>query len=165
VLIGSLALAAVVVLLVFVMNGGSSAAQSSTDEGSTSLTVTPAAAPTPSKPPAASEGSVPGRPAPAIPGSVWTEADELYDRAAAQWNEAQADRRAGRTGDYQGALLASWDEFEKLRALIEPYTAWFEEADLEGWAMPADYDRLHRRLEVWDALRAKVRKLKPMKRR
>ena len=59
----------------------------------------------------------------------------------------------------------TWAQFEKLGALIEPYTDWFEEADLEGWAMPPDYRRLQRRLEVWDALRTKVRKLKPVNRR
>lgn len=115
--------------------------------------------------PAAGAGSQPGRAAPAIPESVWGKAGALYREAAGLWNDGQEARGEGNSAEYQRAVLDSWAVLEKLYAAIEPYTDWFEEADLEGWEMPADYDRLQGRLDVWDSLRAKVRKMKPIKRR
>ena len=117
------------------------------------------------QPAAARSGSTPGRAAPAIPAAVWDEADELYRDTAALWNEGQTARNQGESAEYQKKVLEAWDVLEKLYAKIEPYTDWYEEADLEGWAMPSDYGRLERRLGEWDALRTKVRKMKPMKQR
>ena len=71
----------------------------------------------------------------------------------------------GTTADYQQALLDSWEVFNKLFASVSAYTEWYEEAEFEGWAIPASYDRLQKMLNKWDPLRGKVKKLKPMDRR
>jgi len=87
----------------------------------------------------------------------------LFREATEIWNQGQSAREDGRTRDYQKALLESWDALERMYAALEPYTDWFEEADLEGWAMPAYYGVLQKRLDLWDGFRAKVKKLKPVK--
>lgn len=161
-LVGVVVVLAVVVIYFVFMSGPSAPAADQPGEPPAPVRSEEPRRVTPSR---ASAGTPPDRPAPAIPALVWDDADDLYRRAADLWNEGQDARRAGNTAEYQAAVLDSWGVLKELYSGIEPYTDWFEEADLEGWAMPADYDRLQQQLGVWDSLRTKVRKMKPAKRR
>jgi hypothetical protein len=99
--------------------------------------------------------------APALPDTVLTDADRLYDAANALWSKAQGQREAGETAAYGQTLREAWSKLEEQRGLIAPFTEWLEHADLEGWSVPAEYAALQERFERYDPLRRKVQKLMP----
>lgn len=163
---GSLAAGVVVVVVLIVAMQASSAASATATGEATAPTEVPAApvpVEAPASPPAqARSGTTPTKPPPSIDAAVIDHAEELYRQAADAWNAAQGHRGT----DYQQYgkdLTESAARLEELSDSIEPYALWFEEADMEGWSMPAEYVDLQRRFDRWDKLRVKVMKLKPTK--
>lgn len=113
---------------------------------------------------AARSGTTPDRPAPPIPPGVFGKSDELYAKAKRQHDDA---RRAQSTGDnakFNKLINDSWDTFTEIESVLETYTGWFEEADLDGWRLPSDYVSLQRRLEKYDRLKGRVHRIKPNRR-
>ena len=149
----------VVVVLLFVISSGSGEVQAG---GGAAPAQPVASRPDPDPEPGnARAGKTPQTPAPAISAEAWAQADAQYDKAKELWTQAQLARNKGESKQYADTLRVAWTELEKLREVMSPYTDWFEQADLEGWAMPAEYDRLQQRLNQWDPLRQKVHKLMP----
>ena len=165
---GGIAAAALIAVLVFALGGGASDAQQAgvPQEPSAATDPTPAATAAPSSEPlvvtgAGRAGSVPDRPAPAIDQAVIDEARGHYDAAVQLWNEGQRARQSGASDVYVKRTKEAFDELQKQRELMRPYTDWYEEADLEGWAAPAEYSvGLQRLLDQWDPLYQRVKKLK-----
>jgi hypothetical protein len=170
-MVGGLLAAIAVVVVIVVMAGGGSGG------GATPAADTPRSAPQGGTAPAAAvpqagasvstkldgrsrAGKTPGRPAPPIAQADLDRAAAHYAAGVAKWNESQAARNKGDTTAYAAALDEAFAALAKQREAIRPYTDWFEEADLEGWAMPAEYDGLQRLLDKWDPTYQKVKKLK-----
>ncbi len=111
----------------------------------------------------AKSGKPPKRPAPPIPAEALAASDEWFAQAKEKWNKASGLRAGGgESAAYQKALHESWDLMEKISQKLSPYTTWYEEADFEGWAMPAEYSVLQRRLSLYDPLRANLKRTKSL---
>ena len=93
---------------------------------------------------AARAGKTPDRPAPTLTTEMLQRANALVDEAKALNNDGT---RLRNTGDNRGARAKQSEAKRKIDAalaVIEAPSAWQEEADLEGWAMPAEYVTLER---------------------
>jgi len=87
----------------------------------------------------AKRGKAPDRPAPTL-------TQEMLQEAAARIQEAKELNNEGVTlrnkGDNRGARdkqSQAKDKIDAAVAVLDAPAAWQEEADLEGWAMPAEY--------------------------
>lgn len=161
----------VVVVLVafFALRGGSTPAKPTADPAAAK----PAAAkpaPVESAPPPAARGfgegeakagKPPRTPAPEIDLAQIAKADAAVELAKAKKNEAETARRAGDHSAFKSHLDAAMTAMQQCRSAVEPYTDWLEEADLEGWAMPASYVSLQARLGAWDKLFQQIKKINP----
>ena len=87
-------------------------------------------------------------------------ANEHYRKSVDLWNEGQKARKDGNSEVYTQSLKDAFAEMELSRDALRDQTDWLDEADLEGWAIPGDYEGLRRRLGVWDKHYQKVKKLK-----
>ncbi len=105
-------------------------------------------------------GKSPARPAPAIADADLATAEAHYRQAVQHWNDGQRARTAGNTDAYLKAMDDAYAEMEEQRAALRTYTDWYEEADLEGWEMPGSYVGLSHRLDTYDRMFQKVKKLK-----
>lgn len=116
------------------------------------------------KPPSISGSGKPGKtpdePAPALTAQILAQADGLYEAAKIKWNDGQRLRKKGETKAYAEALQEAWTAIESMNKGLEPYTDWYELADLGGWAMPAEYVALAKRFDKYSKLEAKIQKLK-----
>ncbi len=108
----------------------------------------------------AKPGKTPTKPAPAITQAALDEANLHYRNAVDLWNKGSKARDAGDSTVYTDSLKEAFDEMEALRDALRSQTDWLDEADLEGWAIPADYEGLRRLLGPWDKHYQKVKKLK-----
>lgn len=130
-------------------------------------TNTPAAQPSPSSTPSPSSsaqakpGKTPAKPAPELTDAHMSVAEGHFQRAKQLWNDAQTARNASNTEEFKRAIQASWKECEAMTDSLRTQIEWLEEADLDGWAMPASYVALQRRFDEWDRVRSMVRKNKP----
>ena len=131
--------------------GGSSAASAPDPVPSSDATL-PAAE--------AKPGKTPTKAAPAITQAALDEANLHYRNAVELWNKGTKARDAGDSTVYTDSLKEAFDEMEALRDALRDQTDWLDEADLEDWAIPADYEGLRRLLGVWDKHYQKVKKLK-----
>ena len=88
---------------------------------------------------AARAGKAPARPAPTLTAEMLQKANALVDEAKALNNEGTRLRNAG---DNRGARAKNSEAKRKIDAAIasiEAPSVWHEEAELEEWAMPAEY--------------------------
>lgn len=168
---GAAALVGVIAVVWMMSAGGGVAAGSGSGEKDTTNTTAPVTPPastatpppsSPSKSYGPSEGKAPGRAAPPIASSTWTEIEALYDAAKAKWNDGMRARKVGDNATFATVMKEAWASIVAIKDKIEPQTDWFEEADLSGWRMPADYVRLGDWLKKFDTLRSKVQKVKPI---
>lgn len=171
-----IAIGAVVVVVVigFVLFGGgepSSAASGTNAPAAPKSESTPPTASAPARPASAGlapstegrAGKTPGTPAPPIAEATFQRTEELYAKATAAWDAGQRARSAGKTDEFDTHVQESRGHLEALFDVLRPYTTWYEEADLEGWALPADYVTLQRYLNRYDPLRVKLKKARPKK--
>jgi hypothetical protein len=106
------------------------------------------------------EGETPERSAPPIQEADLARAQQHYENAKQKWNEGQRARSSGDHETYVTATKEAFEEMEKQRDALRPYTDWYEEADLGDWAMPAEYGALQRRLDTYDRLYQRIKKVK-----
>lgn len=109
----------------------------------------------------AKAGKPPRTPAPEIDLAQIAKADTAVELAKVKKNEAETARRAGDHSAFKAHLDAAMTAMQQCRSAVEPYTDWLEEADLEGWAMPASYVSLQARLGAWDKLFQQIKKINP----
>lgn len=169
-IIGGVAGVALVVVLVFVLSRGGSDAAAATSTPPAAGGAPPAADArgTRAEDPDLSGGTeragkTPDRPAPSIAAADMQRAEEHYRAAVEKWNDSQRSRNAGDQTAYAQALDDAFEELQKQREALRTYTDWFEEADLGDWAMPAEYDVLQQKLDVYDRLYQRVKKLKQVR--
>lgn len=127
----------------------------------TQPTQPPASVPSPSSSAQAKPGKTPAKPAPELTDAQMAAAEAHFQRAKQLWNDAQTARNASNTEEFKRAIQASWKECEAMTDSLRTQIEWLEEADLDGWAMPASYVALQRRFDEWDRVRSMVRKNKP----
>lgn len=106
-------------------------------------------------------GKPPKTPAPEIDLADLATAQSEFEAAKLKWNESQHARTAGDHAAFKEHINAAAILMQKSRAAIEKYTDWLEEADLEGWALDASYVDLQRRLDPWDRMFQKIKKVNP----
>ena len=153
---------AIVILLVLMTGGGGDDADASgkQDTGSDNASQSTNAPARPARTPAsgtARSGKTPDRPAPALSHETLDKIDNLLDEAKAFYNEGVKARNAGehmKARDAQSKAKAKLDEWEEL---VEPQLRWQEEAEMEDWAQPAEYDLLTRRYPAFSKLQKMVR--------
>ncbi len=84
-------------------------------------------------------GKTPDRPAPTIEDQVMAKARAHQEKARIAYNECRTAKLSGKHAEAKSAAQVSWSELEKVKALIQPYLDWDEEAEIEGWAKPGRY--------------------------
>lgn len=141
------------------------------DKGSPDPDPTPAAKPiaevAPKPPPAkdtslpaAKSGKEPTRPAPELTADALAKADAYYYKAKKMNDDGRRAQAAGKNKEFNKLINDGWDTLESLDTSIETYTDWLEEADLEEWRLPPAYVKLQKRLNVYDKLRGRLRRVK-----
>lgn len=161
--VGGLALLVVVVVVVMMNSGGG--ASNAADSGSSAkpantAPAAPAVAPKPAAAPTgtAKAGKTPERPAPALTADTLARASQLLEEAKALCNEGIQLRS---NGDNQGARTkqtSAKDKIDVIKQMIDAPLRWQEEADLGGWAMPAEYDALAKLYGQLSTVENRVRK-------
>ncbi len=155
---------AIVILLVLMTGGGGENADASGKTGSGSQNADSSQnAKSPARPartPAsgtAKAGKTPDRPAPALSHDTLDKLDDLLAEAKTFYNEGVRARNATehqKAREAQSKAKAKLDAWEKL---VEPQLRWQEEAEMEDWAQPAEYDLLTRRYPTFSKLQKMVR--------
>lgn len=136
------ALLVVLVLVILNSRAGDDGDQGNVQQAAPRQPAKPVAAapqPTDLKMANASAGKTPDRPAPTLTRDMLQKANVMVDAAKALNNEGT---RLRNSGDNRGARAKQSEAKRKLDEAIkflEAPSAWQEEADLEGWAMPAEY--------------------------
>lgn len=174
-MVGAGVVVVIVVMLVVFAGGGTPTAQpaaaGTNQPARAQLSPAPAAAqsddtPAPSGLAGFGEGEgKPGKPpktaAPEIELAQVAKADTAFATAKQKKNDAELARRAGDHTAFKEHLAAASIAMQQSRTAIEPYTDWLEEADLEGWALPASYVDLQKRLGLYDKLFQQIKKVNP----
>ena len=109
----------------------------------------------------AQEGTPPKVAPPSIAAEDLATADGHYQRAKEFWNDGQRLRNKGDSG-WVDEVQKAYEEMKASRAVLSEYTDWLERADLDGWAIPAEYDGLRRILGKHDPMFQKIKKVKQM---
>ncbi len=142
-ILGGVGALVLVVVLVFLSSGsgdeGDAGGASQPEPRPQAPASAPAKRPTELKMAGASAGKTPDRPAPTLTREMLQKANAMIDEAKDLNNEGTRLRNAG---DNRGARAKQSEAKRKLDDAIEFLRApsdWQEEADLEGWAMPAEY--------------------------
>jgi len=157
-ILGGVGLLVVVVVLVMMNSGGGdqNTAETAPKPAATQPASTPkttVAVPTGS----ARAGKTPTRPAPALTAQMLQQSAELLAEAKALCNDGITARTAG---DNQGARdkqSQAKDKIDAAKQLMTVPLGWQEEADLEGWAMPAEYGALEKLYGQLSSLEKRVR--------
>lgn len=157
-ILGGVGLLVVVVVLVMMNSGGGG-------EKPAEAAPKPAAAPAAEQPKVsgavpsgtARSGKTPARAAPALTPQMLQQTADLLAEAKTLCNDGITARTAG---DNQGARdkqSAAKDKIDAVKQLIAAPLGWQEEADLEGWAMPAEYSALEKLYGQLSSLEKRVR--------
>jgi hypothetical protein len=97
----------------------------------------PAQAPTISA--SAKAGKTPAKPAPALSADTLAQVVTLYNQMGTHYNAGVTARTAGdnaKAREHQGKAV---DVLQQIDKLLEAPLLWQEEAEMEGWAQPAEY--------------------------
>ena len=84
-------------------------------------------------------GETPDRPAPTLTAEMLQKANALVDEAKALNNEGTRLRNAGENRAARAKQSEAKRKIDAALASIDAPSVWQEEADMEGWAMPAEY--------------------------
>jgi len=158
-ILGGVGLLVVVILIVVMSQSGKKPA------------TTPTSAPTPAAQPkaphqsaptqvaagAAKAGKTPDKPAPALTPDMLQKAATLLDAANAFFNEGVKLRTGGDNTGARAKQSEAKDKIDEIKALLAAPLRWQEEADLDGWAMPASYSALGALYTKVSSLEKKVR--------
>lgn len=106
----------------------------------------------------------PDTPAPAMPGSLLSEADAYYKEAKKLHDNARRAQAAGNDDEFNTLINDSWDKMLELDKFISKYTDWLENADMEDWRVPSSYRPLQSRMNRWDKLKGGIKRIKPNRR-
>ena len=87
----------------------------------------------------ATSGKTPDRPAPTLTNEMLQKANAMIDEVKALNNEGTRLRNAGDNRAARAKQSEAKRKIDEVKALLEAPSAWQEEADLGGWAMPAEY--------------------------
>ena len=97
----------------------------------------PAAAPAVTS--TAKAGKTPAKPAPALSADTLAQVVTLYNQMGTHYNDGVKARTAGDNAtarEHQGKAV---DVLQQIDKLLEAPLLWQEEAEMEGWAQPAEY--------------------------
>ncbi|MEO0480012.1 MAG: hypothetical protein AAF196_11060 [Planctomycetota bacterium] len=105
-------------------------------------------------------GSTPDRPAPALNEAIFSQVNEFYEEAKQLRNEGQTARQAGNTGEFRRLYNEALDKLrEGLEMIPEDALLWYDEADLEGWAIPGAYVAYEQWSAKWVKLESELHKV------
>jgi hypothetical protein len=148
----------VVVLIVVMMNQGGSAAAKTDSPPSPADAKQPAApTPTPVQLAGAKAGKTPARPAPVLTQQTLDEVRALTKAASAFYNEGVQARAAGDNSLARDKQAQAKETLDRLDGMLEAQLLWQEEAQMGGWAMPAEYITLEREYGAAMNLTKKIR--------
>jgi hypothetical protein len=146
--LGGVGVLVVIVVLVMMSSGGGGKDTTGAAPGESAAkpaaTTQPAPAAAPVQLAAAKAGKAPSRPAPPLTQEMLQQINALLAEAKELNNEGVKARSAG---DNQGARekqSAAKAKLDTLEQLVQPAIEWHDAADLEGWAMPAEYMSLEK---------------------
>lgn len=160
-IIGGIAVVVVIALVLLMRGGGGSTAADNADKA-TAKEPTKAATPAssggaPVALASAKAGKPPGRPAPPLPAATLQQLNDLIAKAKELYGEGVKARTAGdNTGARQKQSEAT-RLLEQWRTLIKPQLDWQEEAQMDDWAMPAEYVTLEKMYVPYQDLVKRVR--------
>lgn len=157
-ILGGVGVLVLVVVLVVMNSGGGKSAAAETAP-------TPAAAPAGSTAKSApvvptgtaKAGKTPGRPAPALTGAMLQQTAQLLEEAKVLCNDGIKARTAGDNQAARDKQSAAKDRIDAAKRLITDPLGWQEEADMGGWAMPAEYAALEKLYGQLSSLEKRVR--------
>lgn len=151
-------IAVVVVIVLFVMmSGGDKPADKPGNTSQTPAVASPAPAPAAGVSSSAKAGKAPAKPAPALTADTLGKVRSEYDKMKAYYNEGSTARTAGDNAKAREQQALAKGVLDRIDAMIEPPLRWQEEADMEGWAQPAEYVELAKLYNDVMTLAKKVR--------
>lgn len=159
VMVGAAAIAIVIVLVIMMRGDGEGDTNESTDQPTPAVSdkTTPRSV-APASFSSAKAGKTPTRPAPALTHETLSRLDEILAEAKTHYNEGVTKRLAGDNSGARAAQAKAKVLLEQWESLIEPQLRWQEEAEMEEWAQPAEYDLLTRKYAPFSRLQNMVRK-------
>ncbi len=132
----------VLIVILAVVNSGGSASDQEGDAAGNSSAKQPAQADAPKSiigTSSSKSGMTPDRPAPSLSQDTLAKMQDLYRQAKAISDEGM---RLGIAGDNKKKRAKQSEAkvlIDKAKSLVESHSSWFEEADMEGWAVPGVY--------------------------
>jgi predicted metalloprotease len=152
------AIAVVVVIVVFVMmSGGGKPADKPAAGGQTPAAAAPKSTPAPAVSSSAKSGKTPAKPAPALTAETLEKVRSEYAKMKTYYNEGSTARTAGDNQKAREQQALAKTVLDGIDAMIEPPLRWQEEAEMEGWAQPAEYVELAKLYNDVMTLAKKVR--------
>ncbi|MBX3462573.1 MAG: hypothetical protein KF830_05350 [Planctomycetes bacterium] len=160
VLVGIGAVVVVVVLVLWNSGGGSAADGTPTTPAAANAPATPSAAKPLATAPTgtAKAGKTPERPAPPLTADTLNQAARMLEEAKTLCNDGVQARTAGDNRLARERQSLAKDKIDAIKQLIAAPLTWQEEADLGGWAMPAEYGALEKLYGQISTLENRVRK-------
>jgi len=159
-ILGGIGLLVVVIVLVVMSQGGgkggSTPAPANPVAGSGKQPHVPAATSLPTG--TAKAGKTPTTPPPALTQDTLQKAASLLDEAKTLFNDGVRLRTSGDNAGARTKQSTAKDKIDEVKSLLATPLRWQEEADLEGWAMPAEYGALGKLYGEVSSLENKVRK-------
>jgi hypothetical protein len=152
----------VVVGVFFMMRGGSKPAEAAPTAVKAPAASVPAATPAPAASSkldlaGAKAGKAPAKPAPALAAATLQQVHDLLGEAKGISNEGVTLRVNGDNQQARDKQTAARDKIEAAKKLVATPLLWQEEADMEGWAMPAEYVTLTNLFGEMSRLEKKIR--------
>lgn len=105
----------------------------------------------------AKAGKTPAKPAPALSADTLAQVVTLYNQMGTHFNAGVTARTAGDNAtarEHQGKAV---DVLQQIDKLLEAPLLWQEEAEMEGWAQPAEYVQMAKEYGKVMGLAKKVR--------
>jgi hypothetical protein len=146
---GGIGVVVVIVLIVVMSRGNGEAGKSGTADASSKSSaptppgnVTPSPSPAPTGTFAAKQGKPPARTAPPLPQSLLDQCRALLADAKKLSNEGVTLRNGGKNEEARAKQSAASDKIEEIKRLTKTHWSWQEEAELNDWALSAEYANL-----------------------
>jgi hypothetical protein len=157
--LGGVGLVVVVVVLVMMNSGGGGGGAQQPAAPPQAPGAAPASQPkaAPVQLAAAKAGKAPARPAPPLTQAMLDQVRSLTASASALYNDGVKARSAGDNAAARERQAAAKDTLDQLQTLLQAPLLWQEEAQMEGWAQPAEYITLEREYGAAMTLTKKIR--------
>ncbi|MEO6597838.1 MAG: hypothetical protein ABIP94_24085 [Planctomycetota bacterium] len=139
---GGIGLAVVIALVVMMNRKGPDTGDATPGAKNTPAASKPVAAPVPLA--GAKAGKNPTRPAPPLTPETLAEIRSSRVLAEGLYNEGVTARNAGDNSKARDKQAQAKDALEKVETLLADSLRWQEEAQMEGWAQPAEYMTLEK---------------------